>query len=44
MAACNISLPGQYIERLKSEKKRTGKSYAEIIRMALDEYFLKFKE
>jgi hypothetical protein len=35
----NISLPPQYIEKLRAEKKLTGKGYAEIIRAALDLYF-----
>ena len=34
----------QLINRLKEESKETGLSVAEIIRRALDEYFLKRKK
>lgn len=32
----NLSIPKQYHDFLKNEKARTGKTYSEIIRCALD--------
>jgi predicted DNA-binding protein len=34
-----ISLPKNYTEKLKDEKKATGQTISEIIRRALDFYF-----
>lgn len=34
-----ISLPNNYTEKLKKEKKETGQTMSEIIRRALDLYF-----
>lgn len=36
-----ISLPNNYTEKLKKEKKATGQTMSEIIRRALDLYFEK---
>lgn len=35
----NISLPKNYTDKLKQEKKVTGQTMSEIIRRALDLYF-----
>jgi predicted DNA-binding protein len=34
-----VSLPNNYTEKLKAEKKSTGQTMSEIIRRALDFYF-----
>ena len=34
-----ISLPNNYTEKLKTEKKATGQTMSEIVRRALDLYF-----
>jgi len=34
-----ISLPENYVEKLKKEKSETGQAMSEIIRRALDLYF-----
>lgn len=34
----NVSLPVQYLDYLKAEKERTGKTISELIRCAIDEY------
>lgn len=34
-----ISLPNNYTDKLKAEKKSTGQTMSEIIRRALDLYF-----
>jgi len=34
-----ISLPKNYTDKLKSEKKATGQTMSDIIRRALDSYF-----
>jgi predicted DNA-binding protein len=34
----NLSMPKQYIDYMKAEHERTGKTYSEIVRCALDAY------
>lgn len=34
-----ISIPENYVKKLKGEKKETGRTMSEVIRRALDMYF-----
>jgi metal-responsive CopG/Arc/MetJ family transcriptional regulator len=34
----NLSMPPQFVDKLKAEAKRTGMNNSEIVRRAVDEY------
>lgn len=34
-----LSMPKQFVDKLKKEAEETGMSYSEIVRRALDQYF-----
>jgi metal-responsive CopG/Arc/MetJ family transcriptional regulator len=38
-----LSMPKQYVDKLKEESKKTGMSYSEIVRRAID-YYLERKQ